>query len=74
MLVWIGTNAITLYMANNLINFAEVSQRLVGGDVAELLDRAVTSGTGNLAVNGLGLAFAVALAGFMYRRKIFVRV
>jgi hypothetical protein len=72
--VWIGTNAITLYMANNLINFAEVSQRLVGGDVAELLDRAVTSGTGNLAVNGLGLAFAVALAGFMYRRKIFVRV
>ncbi len=74
MFVWIGTNAITLYMANNLINFAEVSQTLVGGDVAELLDRAVTPGTGNLAVNGLGLAFAVALAGFMYRRRIFVRV
>jgi predicted acyltransferase len=74
MLVWIGTNAIALYMANNLINFAEVAQTLVGGDVAEFLDRAVTQGTGNLAVNALGLAFAVALAGFMYRRKIFVRV
>jgi hypothetical protein len=72
--VWIGTNAITLYMANNLINFAEVSQTLVGGDLAELLDRTVTPGTGNLAVNALGLAFAAALAGFMYRRKIFVRV
>jgi predicted acyltransferase len=74
MLVWIGTNAIALYMANNLINFAEVAQTLVGGDVAGLLDRTVTQGTGNLAVNALGLAFAVALAGFMYRRKIFVRV
>jgi outer membrane lipoprotein SlyB len=61
-------------MANNLINFAEVAQTLVGGDVAGLLDRTVTQGTGNLAVNALGLAFAVALAGFMYRRKIFVRV
>jgi predicted acyltransferase len=74
MLVWIGTNAITLYMAHNLINFAEISQTLLGGDVAGLLDRTVTPGTGNLAVNALGLAFAFALAGFMYRRKIFLRV
>ncbi len=74
MFVWIGTNAILLYMAQNLINFAEVSQTLVGGDVAEALDRAVTPGTGNLAVNALGLAFAVALAGVLYRRKIFLRV
>jgi predicted acyltransferase len=72
--VWIGTNAIMLYMAQNLINFAEVSQTLVGGDVAEFLDRTVTRGTGNLAVNALGLALAVALAGFLYRRKVFVRV
>ena len=74
MLVWIGTNAIALYMAHNLINFAEVSQTLVGGDVANFLDRTVTQGTGNLAVNALGLALAVAFAGFLYRRKIFLRV
>jgi predicted acyltransferase len=74
MFAWIGTNAITLYMANNLINFAEVAQTLVGGDVAELLDRTVTQGAGNLAVNALGLAFAIAFAGFLYRRKIFIRV
>jgi len=72
--VWIGTNAIMLYMAHNLINFAEVSQTLVGGDVAELLDRTVTQGAGNFAVNALGLAIAVAFAGFLHRRKIFVRV
>ena len=74
MFVWIGTNAITLYMAHNLVNFAEVSQTLVGGDVAGFLDRTVTQGTGNLAVNGLGLALAIAFAGFLYRRKIFIRV
>jgi predicted acyltransferase len=74
MLVWIGTNAIALYMAHNLINFAEVSQTLVGGGVAELLDETLTQGAGNFAVNALGLALAVALAGFMYRRKIFLRV
>ena len=74
MFVWIGTNAILLYMAHNLVNFAEVSQTLVGGGVSELLDRAVTPGTGNFAVNALGLAFAIAFAGFLYRRKIFIRV
>jgi predicted acyltransferase len=74
MLVWIGTNAILLYMAHNLVNFAEVSQTLVGGDVSTFLDDIVTPGTGNFVVNALGLALAVAFAGFLYRRKIFVRV
>jgi predicted acyltransferase len=74
MFVWIGTNAIALYMVHNLVNFAEVSQTLVGGGVSEFLDRLVTPGAGNFAVNALGLAFAIALAGFLYRRKIFLRV
>ena len=72
--VWIGTNAIMLYMAHNLVNFAEVSQTLVGGDLSALLDDIVTPGTGNFAVNALGLAIAIAFAGFLYRRKIFIRV
>lgn len=74
MLVWIGTNAIVLYMVHNLVNFAEVSQTLVGGGVSALLDRVVTPGTGNFAVNALGLAIAIAFAGFLYRHKIFIRV
>jgi predicted acyltransferase len=74
MFVWIGTNAIALYLVHNLVNFAEVSQTLVGGGVSEFLDRLVTPGAGNFAVNALGLAFAIALAGFLYRRKIFLRV
>jgi LPXTG-motif cell wall-anchored protein len=42
--------------------------------VSEFLDRIVTPGTGNFAVNALGLAIAIAFAGFLYRRKIFIRV
>jgi predicted acyltransferase len=74
MLVWIGTNAITLYMVDNLVNFAEVSKTLVGGGVSEFLDRLVTPGAGDFAVNALGLAIAIAFAGWLYRRKIFIRV
>ena len=72
--VWIGTNAITLYMVHNLVNFAEVSQTLAGGGVSQFLDWLVTPGAGNFAVNALGLVLAIAFAGFLYRRKIFIRV
>jgi predicted acyltransferase len=72
--VWIGANAITLYFLNNLMSFEQFAVRFVGGDLGVLLDRLVTPGTGRLVAYVLGLAFAVALAGFLYRRKIFLRV
>jgi predicted acyltransferase len=72
--VWIGANAITLYFLNELFKFDQFARRFVGGDVASFLDRAVTQGTGDFVVYTLGLAFAIALAGFFYRRKIFLRV
>lgn len=72
--VWIGANAITLYFLENIVSFERLASRFVGGDVASFLDRVVTQGTGRLAVQLLGLAFAVILAGFFYRRKIFLRV
>jgi len=72
--LWIGANAITLYMINDLMSFGQVAARIAGGDFGRLLDRALTPGTGALVVNGLSVALAVAFAGFLYRRKIFVRV
>jgi predicted acyltransferase len=72
--VWIGANAITLYFLNNVMSFERFATRFVGGDVGSFLDRIVTPGSGRLAAHLLGLAFAVALAGFFYRRKIFLRV
>jgi predicted acyltransferase len=72
--IWVGANAIMLYFLNNVMSFERFATRFVGGDVAVMLDRAVTPGTGAFVTNLLGLAFAIALAGFFYRRKIFLRV
>jgi predicted acyltransferase len=72
--IWIGANAIMLYFLNNVMSFERFAVRFVGGDLGRLLDWAATPGTGRFAAHALGLAFAVALAGFFYRRKIFLRV
>jgi predicted acyltransferase len=72
--IWIGANAITLYFLNDVLGFKPFAARFVGGDFASLLDRVVTQGTGGFVMHVLGLVFAIALAGFLYRRKIFLRV
>jgi predicted acyltransferase len=72
--VWIGANAITLYFLNNVANFGVLATRLVGGDIASFLDWRVAAGTGRFAAALVGLAIAIALANFFYRRKIFLRV
>lgn len=74
MFVWIGANAILLYFINGIVGFEPVARRLVGGDLARLLDQAVTPGSGRLATHLVGIAFVVALAGYLYHRKIFLRV
>ena len=74
MFVWIGANAITLYFLNSVFGFEPFARRLVGGDFGVLLNGLVTPGTGRLATHVVGLAIAVALAAFFYRRKIFLRV
>ena len=66
---WIGANAITLYVLNE-----SVAERIAGADIAAAFDRAVTSGAGGFFLHILALLFAIMLARFMYRRKIFVRI
>ena len=72
--VWIGANAITLYFINGIIGFEPLAMRIVGGNVADFFDWAVTPGTGLFIANWLGIAFVVALARFLYVRQIFLRV
>jgi predicted acyltransferase len=72
--VWIGANAIALYFINNIVGFEPFALRFVGGDVSAWLDRLVTPGTGLFVAHLLGLVLAVALAGYLYRRKIFLRI
>ena len=72
--MWIGTNAIALYMINNLVGLDKVAARFVDGDLARFLDRAVTPGAGAFLTAALTVTFAVALARYLYRHKIFIRV
>jgi predicted acyltransferase len=67
--VWIGTNAITIYLVSAIVGFQKVAKRFVGGDIAEAL--------GNWAdfvrcVVALIMVFAVCR--FLYRRQLFLRL
>ncbi|MGB7037453.1 MAG: heparan-alpha-glucosaminide N-acetyltransferase domain-containing protein [Xanthobacteraceae bacterium] len=72
--VWIGANALALYFLNDIANFYSAAARLVGGDFASSLDRLIGQGAGGFAIHLVMLVLAVALAGFLYRRRIFIRV
>lgn len=72
--IWIGANAILLYFLNGIIGFEPVARRFVGGDFAASVDALATPGAGRLLSHMVGLVFVVALAGYLYRRKIFLRV
>jgi predicted acyltransferase len=72
--VWIGANALTIYLVTNVVRFPQLAERLVGGDVQLFLNGHVTRGLGDLTVALTGLALAVLLVWFLYRRRIFLRV
>jgi len=72
--VWTGANAITLYFLNAIVGFEPFALRFVGGDISHWFDTVLTPGAGALIANVLGLTFALALAFYLYRRKIFLRV
>jgi hypothetical protein len=49
--IWVGANAITLYVINEVLGFARFVARFLGGDFASLLDNAVTHGTGGFVMH-----------------------
>jgi predicted acyltransferase len=72
--VWIGMNPITLYLLSAVVGFHEIAQRLVGGSVSNWLDQHAISGAGGITVTLVSLGLVLALARFLYVRKIFLRV
>jgi hypothetical protein len=72
--IWIGASAITLYFINGIVGFQPLATQLVGGDVRSFVDSHLTPGAGSFLEHAVGLLLAVVLAGFLYRRKIFLRV
>lgn len=72
--VWIGANAITLYLLNNVTSFRKIAERLAGSDLARFLNEHLTPGAGSLLVNIVATALPIVVAAFFYRRRIFIRV
>ncbi|MCU0959506.1 MAG: heparan-alpha-glucosaminide N-acetyltransferase domain-containing protein [Pirellulaceae bacterium] len=68
-LVWIGMNPITIYLLVNLVDIEAIAQRLVGGQLNTYL-----GSYGQLAIAIVGLLLVFGVAGFLYRRKIFLRL
>ncbi len=72
--VWIGTNSITVYLANNIIGFRKLAERFVGGDIKAALETHVARGVGDLVIAAVGLGLGFLLCWFLHRRKIFLRL
>ena len=71
--VWIGVNAITLYLVKEVVDFPVVAERLVGGaDSALRLN--VWHQYGELVVYVVAVLLVLLLARFLYKRQIFLRV
>jgi predicted acyltransferase len=67
--VWIGTNSITVYMAQNLVDFGKIASRFVGGDLGHCFHQ-----YDELVVAVVSLALILWFAHFLYKRKIFLRL
>jgi predicted acyltransferase len=71
--VWIGCNALTLYLITNVADFWKLASRLVGGDVGDWLDARWT-GLSGLVTGCVCVGLCMLVCGFLYRRKIFLRL
>lgn len=67
--LWIGMNAITLYMLHNIFRFDRFAERFVGGSAAHWLGR-----YDEIAKTAVALFFVLLVARFLYRRSIFLRL
>ena len=72
--VWIGMNAITVYVGGGIIGFRGIATRVAGGDIQNFLNTQVTRGLGDMAISLIGLLLAIGFCRFLYKRKIFLRL
>lgn len=73
--VWIGMNAITIYMGKNILGgYDHISERFLGGDIRSFSELHVGRGFGESMIQICAMLVAFLLARFLYRRKIFLRV
>ncbi len=67
--VWIGMNALTIYITASIVSFHKLAVRFVGGDVKNFLGPYA-----DFAQAVVTLIFVFWVVNFLYRRKIFLRL
>jgi predicted acyltransferase len=67
--VWIGMNALTVYVAANVIDLHDLANRLMGGEITAWLGR-----WSDLVNAVVSLAIALLFVRFLYRKQVFLRL
>ena len=67
--VWIGSNALTIYLAARFLGFGKLGQRIAGGPVKSLF-----GSYGDVVVALVSVGLLLAFARFLHRRKVFIRL
>jgi predicted acyltransferase len=71
--VWIGMNAITIYLVSALVGFRKVADRFVGGSVKNFFNEHL-SNSGDFVQAAVAMLIMFAVVRFLYKRKIFLRL
>ncbi len=71
--VWIGMNAITIYLIAHFVKLEAIAKCFVGGEIHSTLEN-VHRGLGALVTAVLALSFSFLICRFLFQRKIFLRV
>lgn len=71
--VWIGMNAITIYLIAHFVKLEVIAKCFVGGEINSALEH-LHPGLGALVTALLALSFSFLICWFLFQRKIFLRV
>jgi predicted acyltransferase len=71
--VWIGMNAITIYLIAHFVKLEGIAKCFVGGEIHSGLEN-MHHGLGDLVIALLALGFSFLICRFLFQRKIFLRV
>lgn len=72
-LVWVGSNALAIYLVSRLVEFERVSAFFFGGEIEAGLN-ALWPGLGGLVLALTGVGLCIGLCAYLYSKKIFVRL
>ena len=67
--VWIGCNALAIYMTRGIIDYLALAKRFAGGDIHDFFGN-----YGDLVVNLVALALILWTAWYYQKKKIILRI